>query len=142
MKHILLIGAGFSRNWGGWLASEMTGELCSRVADDPNLLMLLRGNDNFEVVLGNLRRAAESGGAEASAIFTLNQDLLLETNYYNHKQPAGDPQWAGYCFPGVPPPQDWSELNAKARVKQRSSATHFRSPVSTDSSASRLPDTR
>src|SRR5258708_39758664 len=23
MKHILLLGAGFSRNWGGWLASEV-----------------------------------------------------------------------------------------------------------------------
>ena len=23
MSHILLLGAGFSRNWGGWLASEV-----------------------------------------------------------------------------------------------------------------------
>jgi len=162
VKHVLLLGAGFSRNWGGWLASEMMGELCSRVADDPNLLMLLRGDDNFEVVLGNLRQLADSGGTEAKArfskldraisetfaemnavfasgvnfalanshekclhrflsffdaIFTLNQDLLLETNYCNHKQPAGDPQWAGYCLPGVPLPNDWPDMNAKTRLK-------------------------
>jgi hypothetical protein len=27
MKHIALLGAGFSRNWGGWLADEAFGHL-------------------------------------------------------------------------------------------------------------------
>ena len=26
MSHLLLTGAGFTRNWGGWLASEIEGE--------------------------------------------------------------------------------------------------------------------
>lgn len=36
MKHILLTGAGFSRNWGGWLASEAFEYLLGSIyIDDP-----------------------------------------------------------------------------------------------------------
>jgi hypothetical protein len=55
-KHILLLGAGFSRNWGGWLTSEFMGELCSRVIDRPWLAEMLRVGRNFEDVL-ELRRS-------------------------------------------------------------------------------------
>ena len=37
MKHILLTGAGFSRNWGGWLANEAFEYLLGSIHVD-NLL--------------------------------------------------------------------------------------------------------
>src|SRR4051794_7608157 len=40
MHHILLLGAGFSRNYGGWLADELTADLMGRVSDDRELLKL------------------------------------------------------------------------------------------------------
>lgn len=55
---VLLLGAGFSRNWGGWLASEVMGELCGRLADDGYLLQLLRKTPNFETVYGQVRQEA------------------------------------------------------------------------------------
>jgi hypothetical protein len=55
MKRVLLIGAGFSRNWGGWLASEVNGHLptSSRLRSDPHAVDVLR-------------RTANSGGFEAA----------------------------------------------------------------------------
>jgi len=43
MGHVLLLGAGFSRNWGGWLATEVFEYLlgCPEIANDPNLRALL-----------------------------------------------------------------------------------------------------
>ena len=42
-KHLLLLGAGFSRNWGGWLASEVFEYLLAapEIADNPELRGLL-----------------------------------------------------------------------------------------------------
>jgi hypothetical protein len=37
MPHYLLIGAGFSRNWGGPLSDEITGSLLGDMHDDPGL---------------------------------------------------------------------------------------------------------
>jgi hypothetical protein len=55
MKYVLLLGAGFSRNWGGWLASEVNGHLPTSAK--------VRGNAH---VLEVLRRTADSGGFEAA----------------------------------------------------------------------------
>jgi len=51
MNHILLIGAGFSRNWNGWLASEIIDDLLGRLADHQDLAALLRRTGNFEEAL-------------------------------------------------------------------------------------------
>lgn len=40
-SHILLTGAGFTRNWGGWLAKELEGDLLARLAQDRELRDLL-----------------------------------------------------------------------------------------------------
>jgi hypothetical protein len=32
VKFVLLVGAGFSRNWGGWLASEVNGHLPTSIS--------------------------------------------------------------------------------------------------------------
>ncbi len=51
MTHIALLGAGFSRNWGGWLATEVLGELLGRVIGDPETYAKLRRLQNFEDTL-------------------------------------------------------------------------------------------
>lgn len=129
MTHLLLVGAGFSRNYGGWLSDELTGDIMGRVSSDPDLVKYLRGENGFEGALEEVRRlyrgrpghpvlaqrlfslqnAIEESFAEMNAIFeqrrnlgflgedrmhsvdaflarfdaifTLNQDLLLEKVY-------------------------------------------------------------
>jgi len=61
MARILLLGAGFTHNWGGWLASELVGELCGRVEDDDELIQRLKETRNFEKVLGEIRQEANQG---------------------------------------------------------------------------------
>ena len=61
MKHILLIGAGFSRNWGGWLADEVIEYLLGArgIRNDPELrAILLRHRDTggFEAALAQVQR--------------------------------------------------------------------------------------
>jgi SIR2-like domain len=122
MGHILLLGAGFSRNWGAPLANEVTGSLLGELHDDGVIAQRLR-NGPFEDAFGGfhtprgsdenserLRRLQTSivglfervnaalaattfefnntvkysiGGflQRFDAIFTLNQDLLLEAHY-------------------------------------------------------------
>src|ERR1700730_6723043 len=61
MPHILLLGAGFSRNWGGWLASEIGDALLQRVADDRYLSDILNRCPAFEDALSLLQGEASSG---------------------------------------------------------------------------------
>jgi SIR2-like domain len=55
VKYVLLLGAGFSRNWGGWLASEVNGHLPTSTK--------VRGNAHVADVL---RRSVDGGGFEAA----------------------------------------------------------------------------
>src|SRR5437870_4947265 len=58
MPHILLTGAGFSRNWGGWLADEAFEYLlgCQQVDDDIRaLLWKHKGLGGFEAALSHLQ---------------------------------------------------------------------------------------
>jgi hypothetical protein len=57
MKHILLLGAGFSRNWGGWLASEAFEYLLGH----PNIMT----NDTLKKILWN--KQSHGGFEEALA---------------------------------------------------------------------------
>ncbi|MDF9787121.1 SIR2 family protein [Polynucleobacter sphagniphilus] len=58
MKYALLTGAGFSRNWGGWLSNELIGDLLTRLGDDKELTDFLQNANNFEEAIsfskGNL----------------------------------------------------------------------------------------
>lgn len=62
MNYILLLGAGFSRNWGGWLANEVFEYLlgADRIRNNPYLHGLLwhhqRAGGGFETALGELQR--------------------------------------------------------------------------------------
>lgn len=151
-KHILLLGAGFSRNWGGWLASEAFEYLLGDPEIDSSLRDLLwrhRRTGGFERALGELQdehqrspnaatrsRLQQMEDALSSmftamqvgfesvrfefsenrdnyvasfltrfdAIFTLNQDLLLERHYLLHGQLRnGYRRWNGFHIFGVRP---------------------------------------
>jgi hypothetical protein len=140
MSHILLLGAGFSRNWGAPLASEITGSLLGELHDDADLAGRLRrgpfedafagfqpprGQDENAVrvrrlqdavtgLFGRMNKALESSTFEFrnetgwtvreflekfDAIFTLNQDLLLEMHYWRHVSQ----KWNDISIPGMRP---------------------------------------
>jgi hypothetical protein len=134
MTRILLTGAGFSRNWGGWLASEAFEYLlgCSEI-DEETRKLLWRSKESgggFEGALADLANATDNEGKKRlkgltdalvgmfnemgqafkerlfefqekdryavkpfldrfDAIFTLNQDTLLEQHYLDEVSPGG-----------------------------------------------------
>lgn len=136
----MLTGAGFSRNWGGWLANEAFEYLlgCKELSDEVrNLLWVCFENKTgFEGALARLqkkdsraddldaltaalrgmfdlmnstfpgRKGPDIGGGHKAArllshfdaIFTLNQDLLMEKGYT-----PTDPRWNGLLLPGTAP---------------------------------------
>lgn len=150
MKHILLLGAGFSHNWGGWLASEAFDYLIARDSVDANIKKLLwdhKDEGGFEGALDELQTdhianpsertedrlqrlqqaiaemfdAMDKAFADASfefqsdtaylvrtfmvrfdAIFTLNQDTLLERHYLNgNVELSPVRKWTGWQIPGM-----------------------------------------
>lgn len=66
MTNVLLTGAGFTRNWDGWLGEEIEGDLLGRLAEAPPVRMLVQNSANFEVALHDLQqrqgRDAEAKG--------------------------------------------------------------------------------
>jgi hypothetical protein len=160
--HILLTGAGFTKNWGGWLAKELEGDLLARLAPYPQLRRLVQNSESYEDALGKARSSSYNGisipprelkvfenaikesfwamnialGQRPSiylsgeskqsieaflpkfdAIFTLNQDLLLEFHYDPGRRPN---RWIGSYYPGIVPevavPLSKSEI---VRVERR-----------------------
>jgi hypothetical protein len=143
MPRYLLIGAGFSRNWGGWLASDVTQNLSWQLRERPAVGERL-GRLGFEAAFFELysdysrdpakylsdiaafQRAILSTFSSMNrsfldidfeinqnvgrrmtnflsgfdAIFTLNQDLLLELHYFPENTELR--RWAGMYFPGIP----------------------------------------
>ena len=155
-QFILLTGAGFGRNWGGWLADEAFEYLigCPQVDDDiRTLLWTHKRSGGFEGALARLqsefssrrdsvseqrltklenairqmsadmnrafstvhfdssRRGVECGVRNYlkmfDAIFTLNQDVLMEQHYFNSGFARDEfsmyRQWAGWQIPGMQP---------------------------------------
>jgi hypothetical protein len=148
MSRILLTGAGFSKNWGGWLANEAFEYLIGNSQVDDNLRSLLWRSKldgfGFEDILAQLQHGHEvywsaqveqdlrnltgavttmfaemasgfdtvtldpphdatwkvrSFLAKFDAIYTLNQDTLLEQKYKGHL-PIGFRQ---LVLPGIKP---------------------------------------
>jgi hypothetical protein len=153
MTYILLTGAGFSRNWGGWLASEAFEYLigCTELAGDLRTLLWdskAKGG-GFEDALADLQNEyARTADARTKtridllqsalagmfnqmdnafatttfeptnylqfaiktflvrfdAIFTLNQDLLLERHYLDDNVALSSARrWSGWQMPGLKP---------------------------------------
>jgi hypothetical protein len=146
VTHILLTGAGFTANWGGWLAKEMEGDLLQRLSDDDELHTLVQSSTGFEEALASLQLEVKRGTPNArakydrlkravlgsfremnlalakrvnfsfsnsfafsvtrflarfDAIFTLNQDLLLELHYDPQLADSRQPRWNSCEFRGV-----------------------------------------
>jgi hypothetical protein len=144
MAHILLTGAGFSRNWGGWLANEVFGH----ILDAPDIDEQLRSrlwqsrlcSEGFEDTLAAIQLEHQTSRSTESerqlramnnaligmfklmneplkkqwrqddvrmqaiaflsrfdAIFTLNQDTLLESDYLRHVRQGS--KWARSYLP-------------------------------------------
>lgn len=152
MSHVLLLGAGFTNNWHGWLAGEVLEYLLTYrpIRDDAELrtiLMQYQASGGFESALEHVQERhrhdpnayarhleAIQGGVEQmfadmngalferngfefqnfepmvrtlltrfDAIFTLNQDILLEHFYkdqYNVALTQGS-RWNGIQIPGM-----------------------------------------
>jgi hypothetical protein len=140
MSHFLLIGAGFTRNWGGPLSDEITGSLLGELHDDPDLEAALRRGP-FEDAFAGFQAPVDSSDAATrlrrfqdavtalfvrlnktflnmnfefkddrefsvkrflskfDAIFSLNQDLLLELHYIQTFIQQG--KWTGVIIPGM-----------------------------------------
>jgi len=150
MNHVLLIGAGFSRNWGGCLAREFRGRLL-RLLPEEDLNKLLRDTPNFEDALSRVQADYKQNKSDANkqrlykvqsailkvfegmtkgfverghieflnhkqfsvieflsrfhAIFSLNQDLLLEL-YYD-PQLCDKKKFPGAYWPGMQVPHNF-----------------------------------
>lgn len=144
-NHLLLLGAGFSRNWGGWLAAEADEYLLGHSAIDKTVRDVLwhyRRRGGFEGALAQLQNDDPKGErlerlqealiqmfvdmdkafegvnfnfnhhlkesvsyflTRFDAIFTLNQDLLLERHYLQSDDVALKSQgkWNQYRLPGL-----------------------------------------
>ncbi len=146
MRHILLLGAGFSRNWGGPLASEVFEHLLAipEIQQDPYLGHLLWETSKpkgggFEQALDKAKQDASSdvekvpslealrNGVSAvfdvmnrgffellaiepevrtflskfDAIYSLDQDVLLEHHYLKHLDLIDPDRWTGAQIPGM-----------------------------------------
>jgi len=145
INHLLLLGAGFSRNWGGWLAAEADEYLLGHSAIDKTVRDVLwhhRRRGGFEGALAQLQNDDPKGErlgrlqealiqmfvdmdrafegvnfnfnhnlkesvsfflTRFDAIFTLNQDLLLERHYLRTDDVAlkSEGKWNQYRLPGL-----------------------------------------
>jgi hypothetical protein len=183
MNRILLLGAGFSCNWGGWLASQVNEHLPAtlHVKRDPHLQKVLRRTESkggFEAALaevqnnyilnGTLERLKHLNNLQAAiaemfadmdagfahrqsldfssdlnfkvarflgrfdAIFTLNQDLLLERHYHDSDLALSSPRkWGGWRSPGIRVLVDDNQGAPRDVSKVRYSPDHsqFVSPI-------------
>ena len=84
MPHFLLVGAGFTRNWGGPLSDELTGSLLGDLHDDPDLARVLRKGP-FEAAFQGFQRPASDSQRRlqdaVTNVFTRLNNTLLEVKF-------------------------------------------------------------
>jgi hypothetical protein len=180
MRHILLLGAGFSRNWGGFLANEVFDYLfgCPEILGQPELKALLwrhRPHGGFEAALAELQAGCRHGNAPGKqdqldrlqhalagmftdmktafatrgtlefqndiarmistfmhrfdAIFSLNQDVLMEMYYLTGDLALSHARrWAGGELPGMRPGpnsqgRSWADLTWRPLPREKFATT-------------------
>ena len=141
-EHYLLLGAGFSRNWGGWLSSEVNEFLLGDGNLTANLKEEILCGGGFEAVLGRLQSSPQEHDnllklqsalgvmflemntgllkrsenfddnlkirkflAKFDAIFSLNQDVFLESCYIAPRFDLAincQGRWESAARPGLP----------------------------------------
>ncbi len=173
MTTILLTGAGFSHNWGAWLAYEAFEYLLSCPELDQYARQELWNEKNkglgFEATLARLQEGAPRDASgkvqkqvhtlqtalagmfnlmdqglqrrqfefqsdmrfqvgpfltQFDAVFTLNQDLLLERHYHRGVLLLGDRRWAGAMSPGIAPPYSANIQDPTLLIGERRSPAH------------------
>ena len=177
MSKILLIGAGFSRNWGGLLANEVRSHLVSKLEKHSFLINLLHRSSGFESAFEELRLSYENNPSKENfdniecfqdalrsvfknmnqaffkrgqmnfsqdrtfsivkflsqfdAIFSLNQDLLLELLYVEHIALEAPGRWNGFYFPGLQPNANWRSdiLNSQWFVNNNFEIQPYLQPI-------------
>jgi hypothetical protein len=81
MGYYLLIGAGFSRNWGGPLSEEITGSLLGELHDDPGISKALRQGPFEEAFQGfGVPTSAGSDSARLTRFQNAVTDLFTRLN--------------------------------------------------------------
>jgi hypothetical protein len=88
MSRVVLLGAGFSRNWDGWLANEIKAKRCARLHGDAELGNLLtESSDNFENALSRVQVEHKSQRSTASKA-KLNRLQSAILNVFGHMNQA------------------------------------------------------
>ena len=177
MSKILLLGAGFSRNWGGLLANEVRSHLVSKLEKNYFLINLLHRSNGFESAFEELRLSYDNNPSKENfenieffqnalkevfqkmnqafakrgqinfsqdrtfsivkflsqfdAIFSLNQDLLLELLYIEHIALEAPGKWNGFYFPGLKPNANWRSdiLNSQWFVDKNFDIQPYQQPI-------------
>jgi hypothetical protein len=83
-NYIVLLGAGFSRNWDAPLASEVSNSLLHEVGNDPHLQRLLtRHEKNFESALSQIQQEYISSPSSSEAKERLHKLQTAITSMFN-----------------------------------------------------------
>jgi hypothetical protein len=103
-QHYLLLGAGFSHNWGGWLASEVFEYLLGdeEVIANDNLRTLLWSHHErggFEGALDELRR---SGGTTSSGYLALHKAVRRMFDTMNSSYPLNSLEFRATMANDIP----------------------------------------
>lgn len=77
MNTVLLLGAGFSRNWDGWLAAEIMGGLFDRLRDNNELSQVLVQAGNFEDALSNVQAQFNADRSERNSALLKQLQLAI-----------------------------------------------------------------
>jgi hypothetical protein len=99
MKHVLLLGAGFSWNWGGWLASEVNGHLPTspRLRADYHVLQVLSRTANkgsFEAALAEIQDDYEKSPTPENLAHLQNLQSAITAMFSDMEAGfAGRPDW-------------------------------------------------
>jgi hypothetical protein len=79
MTHLLLTGAGSTRNWGGWLAGEIEGDLLNRLRGNAEVHSRVRDADGFESALAGLQHEVAAGKAGAKDQYQVLKKAILDS---------------------------------------------------------------
>ena len=88
-KRVLLVGAGFAKNWGGMLASEVHKSLFSHraVQKRPAIKKLLREETSFEVALEEVRRGKYKDQDQAAIEKAISSAFKQMDGHYQNPNP-------------------------------------------------------
>ena len=86
MTHVLLTGAGFSKNWGGLVAVEFFSRLLGEELDEEtrNLLFETRTLGGFETVMTRLQEASKNSSTDKKRLDDFTAAVVGIFNFMNN----------------------------------------------------------